>query len=347
MVRKLCIITSLFCYINVFSQEIPFVVVNNSNTNENIFSSPNIEGDILTSIAPEVRAVAIDSIDGWFKINIPIDGLESPGIGWVQSGLDFFTPDYSNDFLELTATRVVLRSQPEGKLKPFSVVWIEANRDQNYAATLVGQFYAVKDHRIVNNETWFRVYLTNNCKSFRDEKMIKTLYGWLPEKYINYRYSYKNDLSSITIKELDEKYQNERDQNITNEEKLETSNAWIVLLVIIVVSLLSFSVGYVVYIKRKIKMYDKEQQFNDFIGGKYSLTNRDIEIWFLISEGFTEKQVAKKLFVSINTIKTQRTALYKKIKLINPGIKKLNKMKAADLFKKEKADFGKNSKKPG
>jgi DNA-binding CsgD family transcriptional regulator len=47
---------------------------------------------------------------------------------------------------------------------------------------------------------------------------------------------------------------------------------------------------------------------------EYQLTNREVEVINLISQGLTNKEIADKLFISLNTIKTHRKSIMKKTK---------------------------------
>jgi len=52
--------------------------------------------------------------------------------------------------------------------------------------------------------------------------------------------------------------------------------------------------------------------------GKPVLTEREIEIIKLITEKYTNEEIAKKLFISINTVYTHRKNIMKKLKLKSP-----------------------------
>ncbi len=51
----------------------------------------------------------------------------------------------------------------------------------------------------------------------------------------------------------------------------------------------------------------------------YDLTNREKEVLALIVEGFTRKEIAKKLFISCNTVGSHIKNLYQKLKVTNCG----------------------------
>lgn len=58
------------------------------------------------------------------------------------------------------------------------------------------------------------------------------------------------------------------------------------------------------------------------------LTNREIEIYLLLETGHTNQQIAKKLFISENTVKTHRKSIYAKLEVNNRAqmIKKAKEM---------------------
>ena len=56
----------------------------------------------------------------------------------------------------------------------------------------------------------------------------------------------------------------------------------------------------------------------------YSLTARENEILDLLAKGFRNKEIAEKLFVSVNTIRTHVYNIYEKLH-VNSRIEALNK----------------------
>ena len=60
-----------------------------------------------------------------------------------------------------------------------------------------------------------------------------------------------------------------------------------------------------------------------------TLSKREISILQLIAENLSEQQIAERLFISINTMKTHRQHIYKKIGLINKAdaVKYISNMK--------------------
>lgn len=63
-------------------------------------------------------------------------------------------------------------------------------------------------------------------------------------------------------------------------------------------------------------------QLNEFIDAPetfkaYKLSEREIEIIEFISEGFTSKEIAERLFISEHTVKTHRKNIFRKTKVTN------------------------------
>ncbi len=58
---------------------------------------------------------------------------------------------------------------------------------------------------------------------------------------------------------------------------------------------------------------DYVQRINENQGSSEQLTSRQREIWQLIAEGFTTKEIAQKLGISVKTVETHRTQLMKKL----------------------------------
>jgi DNA-binding CsgD family transcriptional regulator len=56
---------------------------------------------------------------------------------------------------------------------------------------------------------------------------------------------------------------------------------------------------------------------NDFENSKTILSNREIEVLGLISKGFVSKEIADKLFLSVNTVNNHRQNILEKIKATN------------------------------
>ncbi len=50
-------------------------------------------------------------------------------------------------------------------------------------------------------------------------------------------------------------------------------------------------------------------------GNKHHLTKREIEILVLIGEGFNNKELAKRLFISLRTIEVHKNNIVKKLNL--------------------------------
>lgn len=58
---------------------------------------------------------------------------------------------------------------------------------------------------------------------------------------------------------------------------------------------------------------DYVQRINENQAGSEQLTSRQREIWQLIAEGFTTKEIAQKIGISVKTVETHRTQLMKKL----------------------------------
>lgn len=59
----------------------------------------------------------------------------------------------------------------------------------------------------------------------------------------------------------------------------------------------------------------KEELINKL--AKYELTERETEVLFLIGEGYMNAEIAEKMFVSINTVKTHTKNIFLKLDVRN------------------------------
>ena len=59
------------------------------------------------------------------------------------------------------------------------------------------------------------------------------------------------------------------------------------------------------------KKYSREDRYNN-------LSNREREVFQLIAEGFTAKQITKMLFISISTVKSHRSKIMEKLGVDSP-----------------------------
>ncbi len=182
-----------------------------------------------------------------------------------------------------------------------------------------------------------------------------------PEKALQYYedyYQIKDSLDNVEVKEriaaLEIKYQTEKKQqeiellnkdNETKKQKIKASNRLILLLVLLLVLILGIAYFFrqhnlkklyrieselQKYILRLKDIETKEQEINhDFtsraFSQKYDLTEREIEVLILISEGLSNVQIAEKIFVSTNTIKFHIKNIYIKLDVKN-RVEALNKL---------------------
>ncbi|WP_027625719.1 helix-turn-helix domain-containing protein [Clostridium lundense] len=72
----------------------------------------------------------------------------------------------------------------------------------------------------------------------------------------------------------------------------------------------TFETFYIVYIDKIPNSYEMFSQ-------KYSLTKRELEITTLILEGYTNKEISNKLFISPHTVKTHIENIFKKVNVNN------------------------------
>lgn len=70
-----------------------------------------------------------------------------------------------------------------------------------------------------------------------------------------------------------------------------------------------------------LRLQKIENDFNrtDSFLKKFNLTKRELEITEFIKEGFTNQQIAEKLFLSIFTVETHRKNIMQKLQLKNPA----------------------------
>ena len=337
-IRFLCIILILLVG-KANGQTLPYVVVNNSNEIENVHIAPDSKSKIVTKVSPEIRFVAIDSIEGWYKIDLPVDYINSPNNGWVKSDFSKFTPDFSNDYIRLNGDRVVLRSKPTTKIKPFSVLWIDINEDRNYASTKFGQYFAVKSTIEDTLGKWYQIYVPDNHLVFKNDKLEKTRYGLIQGKYATYFDSYEDVLNNNTIAELEIKYNQEKQEKELRENEVKMKQNQNIILLLSLVFIFGILVFVSFYFYRFKKSTRFKNGFNSYLIKKYSLTTQNLEFWEKLVEGYNEKIIAEKLNLSIEAIKSRRKSLYKKIKVIEGG--SMDKLKAVLIYNKELDTYNK------
>ena len=62
-----------------------------------------------------------------------------------------------------------------------------------------------------------------------------------------------------------------------------------------------------------ITWYKKQNQVDKYDADKLGLSKREIEVLELLSQGYSNQEIADKLFVSLNTIKTHISKIYQKL----------------------------------
>ncbi len=82
---------------------------------------------------------------------------------------------------------------------------------------------------------------------------------------------------------------------------------------LVILSVLMCSLAVALILKREILEESKTEQLPQ----KLDITSRESEVWALLSEGFTDKEIADKLNRSVPTVKTYIRSLYKKLNVKN------------------------------
>ncbi|MCY6958555.1 LuxR C-terminal-related transcriptional regulator [Clostridium brassicae] len=88
-----------------------------------------------------------------------------------------------------------------------------------------------------------------------------------------------------------------------------------------------FETFYIVYV-------DKISNFEEMFPQKYNLTKRESEITSLILEGYTNKEISSKLFISPHTVKTHVENIFKKVNVNN----RISLISKANNFSDKKID---------
>jgi len=150
----------------------------------------------------------------------------------------------------------------------------------------------------------------------------------------------KEKVADIEIKYQTEKKQHKiellNEENKTKEQKLKTQNLLIVLLILILI--LIIGIAYFIKQKDRHKLNKIELQLQQYIlqikdinkqrkkgekiqlkevSEKYQLTARETDILHLISKGKSNADIAKKIFVSSNTVKYHIKNIYLKLDVKN------------------------------
>lgn len=114
--------------------------------------------------------------------------------------------------------------------------------------------------------------------------------------------------------------------------------SFLILLLIIIVTIFVFLVLW-------FKKYNQQQKFKfgffKYLQEKYKLTPVNLEFWQELIKGYTEKELAEQLFISINSIKSRRKTLFAKIKYVIDNDNNFDKTKALILYKKELENYKK------
>lgn len=74
--------------------------------------------------------------------------------------------------------------------------------------------------------------------------------------------------------------------------------------------------------------FQKNEKALDYLG----ISHRELEVLQLVAEGFSNKEIAGKLFVSINTVKTHLSKLYEKLE-VSRRTQAVEKAKSLKLIK--------------
>ncbi len=80
--------------------------------------------------------------------------------------------------------------------------------------------------------------------------------------------------------------------------------------------------------KKTTPEFEKNEKALDYLG----ISERELEVLELVAEGFSNKEIAGKLFVSINTVKTHLSRLYEKLE-VNRRTQAVEKAKSLRLIK--------------
>ncbi|TCK67240.1 tetratricopeptide repeat protein [Winogradskyella wandonensis] len=158
----------------------------------------------------------------------------------------------------------------------------------------------------------------------------------------------KNDLKKIA--DISAKYELEKkekviaqNQALVLEKELELkSKQRLVLVALLFATVTTIILLVFLYrnILRKLKAERLKEAFNkglnSYLKNKYSLKERELNLWLVLVEGKSEKELAELFFKSVDTIKNWRKSLYKKLKAEGESFKQKN---AVDLYYKEKETF--------
>ncbi len=80
--------------------------------------------------------------------------------------------------------------------------------------------------------------------------------------------------------------------------------------------------------KKASSEFQKNKKALDYLG----ISDRELEVLELVAQGFSNKEIAGKLFVSINTVKTHLSKLYEKLE-VSRRTQAVEKAKSLNLIK--------------
>lgn len=121
---------------------------------------------------------------------------------------------------------------------------------------------------------------------------------------------------------------------------LEEKNNYIFILFSLI--LIIMAIILVIYIRRKKDKKNKKRLKEEFKNGfknylkkKYTLTNHNFEFWKIWIKGYTQEEIAQKLHLSINSVKSRRKSLKDRINEVEKIAGSFDKTKAIILYNKE------------
>lgn len=185
-------------------------------------------------------------------------------------------------------------------------------------------------------------------KNFRDYlvslELISNLYDTPNakrhfKKYIQVRDSldkvalrYKNQFDRIRF-ETDEKEQRIEQQSKALNQKQNFIYSILIILVFIVLVILT-----IYYKRKKAKEILKEkltEGFDNYLKNKYSLSNQNLEFWKIWVVEHGQNQIAEKLFITVNAVKSRRKSLRDKVYKVKKIQGDFDQAKAIILYNKE------------
>lgn len=159
------------------------------------------------------------------------------------------------------------------------------------------------------------------------------------KRYFNKFIAIKDSLDYVSRKHRDQFAKiefevSEKEELILDQQKEIKRKSYInigtISLIIIILGLI-FGIA----IKKLLKKRGTLINFDEFLSEKYHLHNENLELWKFLVEGLTQEEIAEKIFRSVDTVKTRRRALYKKIRSVQTNLEKLDKSKAIIIYKEE------------